>query len=78
MAIHAKSNGLLIGGKVIEETLTGWVFQARDNKGTNFVFKSDEKNKVFDGPSAVDEAMAWQTKVRSEMKNKKKRGRKNG
>ncbi|WJJ58392.1 hypothetical protein NDO71_orf026 [Klebsiella phage vB_KpnM_NDO71] len=47
MAIHAKSNGLLIGGKIIEETLTGWVFQAMDNKGTNFVFKSDEKNQVF-------------------------------
>lgn len=78
MAIHAKSNGLLIGGKIIEETLTGWVFQAMDNKGTNFVFKSDEKNQVFDGPNAVDEAMAWQTKVRSEKKNKKKKGRKNG
>ncbi|HDR2377175.1 TPA: hypothetical protein QCH88_004422, partial [Enterobacter asburiae] len=68
MAIHAKSNGLLIGGKIINETLTGWYFQALDNKGPNFVFKSDEKNKVFDGPNAVDEAIAWQTKTRAEMK----------
>lgn len=71
MAIHAKSSGLLISGKVIEETLTGWYFQAIDNKGPNFVSKSDEKNKVFDGPNAVDEAITWQAKTRAEMKKKK-------
>ena len=78
MAIHAKSNGLLIGGKILDDTEKGWLFQALDNKRPNFVGKGDKRNKVFDGPSAVDEAIAWQTKVRSEMKNKKKKGCKNG
>ena len=60
MAIHAKSNGLLIGGKILEETEKGWLFQAMDNKRPNFVGKGDKRNKVFDGPGAVDEAIAWQ------------------
>lgn len=60
MAIHAKSNGLLIGGKILEENEKGWLFQALDNKRPNFVGKGDKRNKVFDGPNAVDEAIKWQ------------------
>lgn len=59
MAIHAKTSGLLIGGRVIDETEHNWIFQAIDNKRPTVVSKSDTKNKVFDGHNAVDEAMAW-------------------
>lgn len=72
MAIHAKTNGLLIGGKIIKETLTGWHFQATDNKNPNFIFKSDENNQVFDGPNAVDEAMEWQDSSRKAKNEAKK------
>lgn len=71
MAIHAKSNGLLIGGRIVEETETAWIFQAMDNKRPTVVSKSDEKNKVFDGPNAVDEATSWQDSVRRKMKAKR-------
>lgn len=59
MAIHAKTSGLLIGGRVIDETEHNWIFQAIDNKRPTVVSKSDTKNKVFVGDNAVDEAMAW-------------------
>lgn len=59
MAIHAKTSGLLIGGRVIDETEHNWIFQAIDNKRPTVVSKSDTKNKVFTGDNAVDEAMAW-------------------
>lgn len=59
MAIHAKRNGLMIGGKIVDETGSNWIFQARDNKRPTVVSKSDPKNKVFDGENAVDNAMKW-------------------
>ncbi|HGW1316950.1 TPA: hypothetical protein ACNMQ1_005067 [Klebsiella pneumoniae] len=59
MAIHAKTSGLLIGGKIIEETERNWIFQAMDNKRPTVVSKYDAKNKVFDGESAVDDAINW-------------------
>lgn len=59
MAIHAKRNGLMIGGKIIDETGSNWIFQARDNKRPTVVSKFDPKNKVFDGENAVDNAMKW-------------------
>lgn len=59
MAIHAKTSGLMIGGKIIDETEHNWIFQAIDNKRPTVVSKSNSKNKVFDGDNAVDEAMAW-------------------
>lgn len=49
MGIHAKTSGLLIGGKIIEETERNWIFQAMDNKRPTVVSKFDAKNKVFDG-----------------------------
>lgn len=39
MAIHAKTNGLLIGGKLIDETDSSWIFQAMDNKRTTVISK---------------------------------------
>ena len=60
MAIHAKTNGLLIGGKVIDETDCNWIFQAMDNKRPTVISQSDAKNRVFDGENAVDEAISWQ------------------
>jgi len=60
MAIHAKTNGLLIGGRIIEETEKNWIFQAMDNKRPTVVPKDDTKNKVFDGETAVEDAMKWQ------------------
>lgn len=59
MAIHAKRSGLMIGGKIIDETERNWVFQATDNKRPTVVSKTDPKNKVFDGETAVDDAMSW-------------------
>lgn len=64
MAIHAKANGQLIGGKIIDETDKNWIFQAMDNKRPTVVSKTDEKNQVFDGDNSVDEAIAWQESVR--------------
>lgn len=59
MAIHAKKSGLMIAGKVVDETKMSWIFKAIDNKGLTIVMKDDEKNRVFDGENAVDEAMKW-------------------
>lgn len=59
MAIHAKRSGLMIGGKIIDETEHNWIFQAMDNKRPTVVSKTDPKNKVFDGETAVDDAMSW-------------------
>lgn len=59
MAIHAKKSGLMIAGKIINETDTAWKFQATDNKRPTIVMKDDERNQIFDGENAVDEAMKW-------------------
>lgn len=65
MAIHAKTTGLMIGGKIIDETERNWIFQAMDNKRPSVVSKSDAKNKVFDGETAVDDAINWIESSRS-------------
>jgi len=65
MAIHAKTNGLLIGGKIIDETDKNWIFQATGNKRPTVISKVDVKNKVFDGEDAVQNAFDWQDKARS-------------
>lgn len=59
MAIHAKTTGILIGGKVIEEAERNWIFQAMDNKRPTVVSKSDAKNKVLEGENAVGDAINW-------------------
>ena len=59
MAIHAKTTGLMIGGKIIDETERNWIFQAMDNKRPTVVSKADTKNRVFDGETAVDDAINW-------------------
>lgn len=59
MAIHAKRSGLMIAGKIIDETERNWIFQAVDNKRPTVVSKSDNKARVFDGETAVDDAMKW-------------------
>jgi len=66
MAIHAKINGLLIGGKVVDQTECRWIFQAMDNKRPTVINKFDKKNQVFEGDSAVEEAMHWINKARKE------------
>lgn len=58
MAIHAKITGLLIGGTVVSEGATKWVFKAVDNKSNTTIKKNDQKAKVFDGPSALDDAIS--------------------
>ena len=57
MAIHAKKNGLMIAGRVIEETDDFWIFKAIDERNPKRIKKSDAKNRVFDGGSAVKDAM---------------------
>lgn len=59
MAIHAKRSGLMIGGKIIDETERNWIFQAIDNKKPTVVSKSDDNARVFDGVNAVDDAIKW-------------------
>lgn len=59
MAIHAKRSGMMIGGKIVGETELNWIFQAMDNKRATVVSKSDTKARVFDGETAVDDAMKW-------------------
>jgi len=64
MAIHAKANGWLIGGKIIEETEFSWIFHATDEKRKKVIAKNDPKNQVFDGNNAMEKAEKWQKKVR--------------
>lgn len=59
MAIHAKKSGLIIAGRVIEETDSFWIFKAIDEKNPKCIKKSDAKNRVFDGENAVDDAIKW-------------------
>lgn len=59
MAIHAKKSGLMIAGRVIDETNDFWIFKATDEKNPKRIKKSDAKNRVFDGESAVKDAMEW-------------------
>lgn len=59
MAIHAKKSGLMIAGRVIEETDSFWIFKAIDEKNPKHIKKSDAKNRVFDGDNAVRDAMKW-------------------
>lgn len=65
MAIHAKSNGWLIMGTIIEESESSWIFHAVDEKRRKVIAKNDPKNQVFDGENAVSEAEKWQRSVRS-------------
>lgn len=64
MAIHAKSNGWLIGGKIISESKTSWIFHAMDEKRSKVIAKNDPKNKVFDGENAIENAEKWQRELR--------------
>lgn len=64
MAIHAKKSGMMIGGRVISENENNWIFHSADNKFPTVILKSDVKQKVFDGESAVDDAEAWILSVR--------------
>lgn len=64
MAIHAKSNGWLIAGKVISESKTSWIFQATDEKRPKVIAKNAPKNIVFDGETALDDALSWQDSLR--------------
>lgn len=64
MAIHAKKNGLLISVLILDVTDKYWHIHAVDEKRPKFISKSDPKNKVFDGNSALDDALAWQKQNR--------------
>lgn len=67
MAIHAKTSGLLIGGKVVDETDKNWIFQAMDNKRPTVISKNDNKNRVFEGEDSVEKAIEWQEASRKEI-----------
>ena len=68
MAIHAKANGWLIVGEVIEETESSWIFKAIDEKRKKVIAKNDPKNQVFDGKNEVEKAEKWQKKLRENKK----------
>lgn len=59
MAIHAKKSGMMISVRILEDAPTYWHIHAVDEKRPKYIQKDDEKNKVFDGESAVDDAMNW-------------------
>lgn len=65
MAIHAKANGWLIAGKIIEETEFSWIFHAVDEKNKKVIAKNDPINQVFDGDNAVERAEKWQKELRN-------------
>jgi len=65
MAIHAKANGWLIVGEIIEETEFSWIFKAMDEKRKKVIAKNDPKNQVFDGKNAVEKAEKWQDSLRN-------------
>lgn len=65
MAIHAKANGWLIAGRIIDEKTSSWIFHATDEKRPKVIAKNDPNNRVFDGETALDDALAWQGKTRS-------------
>lgn len=70
MAIHAKTNGWLIGGKIISQNETSWIFHATDEKRQKVIAKNDPGNQVFDGESALDDALNWQEVNRPKRKKK--------
>lgn len=64
MAIHAKTNGLLVSVRLLEETDNFWCIHAVDEKRPKYIQKSDTRNKVFDGIDAIDDALTWQEESR--------------
>ncbi|MEF6102191.1 hypothetical protein U9Z36_21200 [Escherichia coli] len=59
MAILAKKSGLMISGRVIEETDNFVCFHATDNKRPTYVQKSDKTQKVFDGDFSIEDVFTW-------------------
>lgn len=59
MAILAKKSGLMISGRVIEETDNFVCFHATDNKRPTYVQKSDKTQKVLDGDFSMDDVFSW-------------------
>ena len=59
MAILAKKSGLMISGRVIEETDSFVCFHAIGNKRPTYVRKSDKTQKVFDGDFSIDDVFTW-------------------
>ncbi len=68
MAIHAKASGLMIGGKVIDQTDKHWIFHATDNKRPTVVSKDDPKSRVFDGDFSIDDVFKWQDEAKGASK----------
>lgn len=64
MAILAKKSGLMISGRVIEETDSFVCFHATDNKRPTYVQKSDKTQKVFDGDFSIDDVFMLINSVR--------------
>lgn len=65
MAILAKKSGLMIAGRVIEETDNFVCFHATDNKRPTYVQKSDKTQKVFDGDFSIDDVFTWVNSARA-------------
>ncbi|NEK84050.1 MAG: hypothetical protein G3W58_22955 [Pantoea ananatis] len=61
MAIHCKSTGLMVAGRVLEETAEYWKFHAADEKRSKKIPKGDPKQKVFSGTSTrvLDQVEKW-------------------
>lgn len=61
MAIHCKSTGLMVGGRVLEETPEYWKFHAHDEKRAKKIPKNDPKQIVFTDRSrrVLDKIEKW-------------------
>lgn len=59
MAIHCKSTGLMVAGRVLEETAEYWKFKAIDEKRAKKIPKNDPKQTVF--PDVTDSASERRT-----------------
>ncbi len=64
MCLQVKKSGMMIGGRVLEETDTYWIFKANDEKGKKKILKSDDKNTVCCGEDALDAAYEWLSQFR--------------
>lgn len=64
MAVHAKSSGLMISVRLLEDTDTYWRIHAVDEKRPKCIQKSDRKNKVFTGDFTMEDVYKWIEEVR--------------
>lgn len=69
MGLHVKKSGMMIAGKVLEETGEYWVFHANDEKRKKKINKDDDKQTIFTGETALDDAYEWLSQFHRSIKD---------